>query len=396
VANPYPSQLVSARGYFDNNATTPVDPRVRAAMLPWLGELHGNASSVHRFGRQAREAVERARDQVARMLAVEPLEIVFTGSGTEANNAVIESCCRVTVERGAGHLLISAFEHPSIEASAKRFEERGGRVTRVAPESDGVIDAGRFAAAIEEDTRLACLMLANNELGTIQPVGAVEAACREHSVQLLCDATQAAGKIAVNVPDLGADFVVLAAHKFHGPLGAAALRISGDCDLRPLLVGGGQERQRRSGTLNVAAIVGLGLTCELAAAELESRACMLADLQDRFEAGLQQIDGAVVHCTEAPRLPNTSHVAIPDLSAEVLLIRLDLEGFAVSAGSACAAGAAEASPALAALGLDEGEIRGSLRVSFGITNTPDEVDELLAALGRVTSSLRSGLGEVSG
>jgi cysteine desulfurase len=386
---------VSARGYFDNNATTPVDPRVREAMLPWLGELHGNASSVHRFGRQAREAVERARDQVARMLAVEPLEVVFTGSGTEANNAVIESSCRATVDRGPGHLLISAFEHPSIEESAKRFEERGGRVTRVSPESDGVIDAGRFTAAIEEDTRLACLMLANNELGTIQPVAAVEAACREVSVPLLCDATQAAGKIPVNVPDLGADFVVLAAHKFHGPLGAAVLRISGDCDLRPLLVGGGQERQRRSGTLNVAAIVGLGQTCELAASELESRSRMLAGLRDRFEAGLSEIGGAVVHCTEAPRLPNTSHVALPGLSAEVLLIRLDLEGFAVSTGSACAAGAAEVSPALAALGLGESEIRGSLRVSFGITNTPDEVDELLAALGRVTASLRSGLSEVS-
>jgi len=381
---------VSGRGYFDNNATTPVDRRVREAMLPWLGELHGNASSLHRFGRQAREAVERARDQVARLLAAEPLEIVFTGSGTEANNAVIESCCSVSHLETSGHLVVSAFEHPSIEESAARFEARGGRVTRVAPGTDGVVDWRDFAAAMEDDTRLACLMLANNELGTVQPVSQAAVSCREQSVPLLCDATQAAGKIEVNVVDLGADFLVLAAHKFHGPLGAAALWVSGRRDLTPLLVGGGQERRRRAGTLNVAAIVGLGTTCELAAAELDDRARLLAGLRDRFEAGLRTIGGALVHCADAPRLPNTSHIAFRDLSAEVLLIRLDLEGFAVSTGSACAAGAAEVSPALTALGLEEDEIRGSLRVSFGITNSPDEVDDLLAALGRVVSSLRQG------
>jgi cysteine desulfurase len=386
---------VSVRGYFDNNATTPVDPRVRKAMLPWLGELYGNASSVHRFGRQAREAVEQARDQVAGFLAADPLEIIFTGSGTEANNAVIESCCSVPPAGPVGHLLLSAFEHPSIEESAVRFEARGGRVTRVAPGTDGVVDWRGFAAAIEDDTRLACLMLANNELGTLQSVPRAAASCREASVPLLCDATQAAGKIGINVADLGADFLVLAAHKFHGPLGAAVLWVNGRQDLSPLLVGGGQERRRRAGTLNVAAIVGLGITCELAAAELEDRARLLAGLRDRFEAGLETLGGAVVHCADAPRLPNTSHIAFRDLSAEVLLIRLDLEGFAVSTGSACAAGAAEVSPALTALGLEEDEIRGSLRVSFGITNSAEEVDDLLAALGRITGSLRQGVGEVA-
>jgi len=376
------------RGYFDNNATTPLDPRVRQAMLPWLGELYGNPSSVHRFGRQAREAVEAARDRVAALLGARSLEVVFTASGTEANNAVIESCCQ-----GDGrHLVISTLEHPSVEAAAARVEGNGGTVERVAPGKNGVIEVGAFVEALDEQTTLACLMLAHNELGTVQPVAEVAVACHDRSVPLLCDAVQAAGKIPVDAGELDADFLVIGAHKFHGPLGAAALVVRRNRELRPLLVGGGQERQRRAGTPNVAAIVGLGEACRLAGEELAERQELLAGLRDRFERGLTAIPGAVVHCAGAPRLPNTSHVALPGVSAEVLLIRLDLEGFAVSTGSACASGAVEASGALAALGLSDEEVRGSLRVSFGMTNSADEVDELLAALDRSVAALRPGVG----
>ena len=284
-------------GYFDHNATTPLDPRVRDAMLPWMGESFGNPSSVHRFGRQAREAVEAARDRVAELLGVEPLEIVFTASGTEANNAVVDSCCR----RGDEHLVLSTIEHPSVEAAAARLEAAGRTVDRVAPRPDGVVDAGAFAAALGERTALACLMLAHNELGTIQPVAEVAAACHQRSVPLLCDAVQAAGKIELDANRIGADFLVIGAHKFYGPLGAGAVAVRRGRELHPLLIGGGQERQRRAGTPNVAAIVGLGEACRLAGEELVERQAKLAELRDRFEVGLAGIPGAVVHCATAPR-----------------------------------------------------------------------------------------------
>jgi cysteine desulfurase len=376
---------MDAKGYFDNNATTPLDPRVREVMIPWLGELHGNPSSVHRFGRQAREAVERARDKVASLLGAQPLEVVFTASGTEAANAVVESCCRA----GSGELLISELEHPSIQASAIRFEEAGGQVVRVRATSSGVVAVEAFAEAMSEQTSLVSLMLANNELGTIQPVAEVAALCRRHDVPLVCDAVQAVGKVEVDVQALGTDYLVVGAHKFHGPLGAAAVVVRGGRDLRPLLIGGGQERGRRAGTPNVAAIVGFGEACRLAEDELTERGARLAALRDRFESGLAEIRGAVVHCAAAPRLPNTSHIAFPGVAAEALLIRLDLAGFAVSTGSACSSGVIEASGALAALGLSDVEVRGSLRVSFGLMNDETEVDGLLAALGQALADLRA-------
>lgn len=377
---------MSTSGYFDNNATTPLDPRVREAMLPWLGERWGNPSSVHRFGREAREAVEQARDRVAALVGARPVEIVFTASGSEANNTVITSCCPPTGT--VGHLVVSAIEHPSIERAAARVERWGGRVTRVPPEADGVVSVERFAAALSEDTRLACLMLANNELGTIQPVARVAECCRERSIPLLSDAVQAAGKIPVDVEALGVDYLVVGAHKFHGPTGAAALWIGADRDLEPLLVGGSQERGRRAGTSDVASLVGFGRACELARRELDERAAHLAGLRDRFEAGLDEIPGATVHCRRAPRLPNTSHVAFAGVAAADLLIRLDLAGQAVSTGSACASGAVEISPALVAIGLDEEAARSSLRISFGMTNTVDEVDQLLEVLRGEVVALR--------
>ncbi|MGH9464115.1 MAG: cysteine desulfurase family protein, partial [Thermoanaerobaculia bacterium] len=220
--------------YFDHNATTPLDPRVREAMLPWLGERWGNASSAHGFGRQAREAVEGARDRVAALLGARPADLVFCGSGTEANNAVLAA---VAGQAGAhGRIVLSAFEHPSIDGMATLLGERGLAVTRVKPRPDGVVDAGQMAAALTEDTVLACLMLANNELGTVQPVAAFAEACRRRGVPLLCDAVQAAGKTPVAVEELGADYLVLGAHKFYGPLGAAALWLRPGAEFTPYLV----------------------------------------------------------------------------------------------------------------------------------------------------------------
>jgi cysteine desulfurase len=377
--------------YLDHNATTPLHPRAREAMLPWLGGgSHGNPSSAHRFGQAAREAVEGAREQVAALLGARPLEVVFTASGTEANNAVLFHIARRAGRRG--HLVISAIEHPSVREAAARLAEEGLEVTRVSPRGDGVVPVDEVVRALRPDTRLVALMLANNELGTLQPVTAVAEACHERGIPVLCDAVQAVGKIPVDAPALGADYLVLGAHKLYGPLGAAALwtrqEISG------YLVGGSQERRRRAGTENVPAIVGLGAAAAAAREETAQRTAHLAALRDRFEAALRTlVPGAVVHCQESPRLPNTSHGAFEGaggafLEGESLLIRLDLAGFAVSTGSACSSGSVEPSKTLLAAGISREEALASLRVSFGIGNTFEEVDAFLGALAREVASLR--------
>lgn len=374
--------------YLDHNATTPLDPRARDAMLPWLGELHGNPSSIHRFGQAARNAVEEAREKVAALIHARPPEVIFTASGTEANNMVMFDAARRA--GGSGHLVISAIEHPSIRQAAARLEEESGfEVTRVSPGTDGVVSASEVSAALRPDTRLVCLMLANNELGTLQPVAEVAALCRERGIPVLCDAVQAVGKIPVNVRELGVDYLVLGAHKLHGPLGAAALWVRKGAEISGLLIGGSQERRRRASTENVPAIVGLGAVAEAVAAEIEERRAFLASLRDRFEAELpRRVPGAILHCAASPRLPNTSHVAFPGVEGESLLIRLDLAGFAVSTGSACSSGSVEPSKTLLAIGLSAEEALSSLRVSFGMTNRPEEVDRFLDRLAHEVAELR--------
>jgi len=380
--------------YLDHNATTPLHPRVREAMLPWLGERHGNPSSIHRFGQEAREAVEAAREQVAALLGVRPLEVVFTASGTEANNAVLFHAARSAGpgphEAGRrGHLVISAIEHPSIREAAVRLAEEGMEVTRVSPRGDGVVPVEDMIRALRPDTRAVALMLANNELGTLQPVAGVAAACRERGIPVLCDAVQAVGKIPVDAEALGVDYLVLGAHKFNGPLGAAALWVRKGAGLTGYLVGGSQERRRRAGTENVPALVGLGEAAAVAREEMDRHRAHLASLRDRFEAELPgRVPGAVLHCQESPRLPNTSHVAFLGAEGESLLIRLDLAGFAVSTGSACSSGSVEPSKTLLAAGISREEALSSLRVSFGITNTMAEVDAFLDVLAREVAGLR--------
>ncbi|PYQ62008.1 MAG: cysteine desulfurase NifS [Acidobacteria bacterium] len=379
--------------YLDHNATTPLHPRAREAMLPWLGGgSHGNPSSVHRFGQAAREAVEGAREQVAALLNVRPLEVIFTASGTEANNAVIFDVARKAGRRG--HLVISAIEHPSVREAAARVAAEGMEVTRVSPRGDGVVHVDEILAALRPDTRLVALMLANNELGTLQPVAEVAAACGERGIPVLCDAVQAVGKIPVDAAALGADYLVLGAHKFHGPLGAAALWVRKGVEISGHLVGGSQERRRRASTENVPAIVGLGAAAAAAREEMAHRTAHLAALRDRFEAVLPGlIPGAIVHCRQSPRLPNTSHVAFTGvegafMEGESLLIRLDLAGFAVSTGAACSSGSVEPSKTLLAVGISRQEALSSLRVSFGIGNTSEEVDAFLGALAREVAELR--------
>lgn len=374
------------RVYFDHNATTPPDPRVVEAMLPHLGALHGNPSSIHGLGQGARAAVEGARRQVASLLGAESAEIVFASSGTEANNAVLRSVAAAHGHRG--RLVIASFEHPSIRVQAEELSRLGLETVSVPPGPDGVVSADRLLAAVDDDTILVALMLANNELGTLQPVAEVAAALRDRGIPLLCDAVQAVGKVPVRVADLGVDYLTLGGHKFHGPLGAAALWVRGDAAFDGLLVGGGQERHRRASTENVPAIVGLGVACEIAERELAQRRQHLTGLRDRFEAGLRRLDDAVVHCTDSPRLPHTTHVHFAGVDAQTLLIRLDLRGFAVSTGAACASGVVEPSSTLLAMGLSPEDALASLRISFGLTNTEAEVDAFLEVLTEELVSLR--------
>ncbi|HEV8631535.1 MAG TPA: cysteine desulfurase family protein [Thermoanaerobaculia bacterium] len=372
--------------YFDHNATTPLDARVRAAMLPWLGDRHGNPASAHRHGQAAREAVERARDQVAALLGASPDDLVFTASGSEANNAVVFEVARAAGFRG--DLVLTAFEHPSVRRTAERCAALGMGVRVVPPGADGVVPAAAMLAAVGAQTRLVCLMLANNELGTLQPVAELAAACRERGVPLLCDAVQAVGKVAVEVGALGADYLTLGGHKFHAPLGSAALWIRPGAPFESHLVGGTQERRRRAGTVNVPAVVGLGVACDLVAAELDARQRHLRALRDRLEAALPAL-GAIVHGAGAPRLPHTTNVAFPGLVGHDLAIRLDLAGYAVSTGAACHSGVVEPSETLLAMGIPAAEALASLRISFGMTNTLAEVETFLPVLAREVEALRA-------
>jgi cysteine desulfurase len=384
------SRLVTIPGvrsvYFDNNATTPLDPRVREELLVWLDGVHGNPSSAHRLGQAAHAAVEQARDRVAALLAAEPSRIVFCASGTEANNAVVADALRRAAP--GDRIVVSAFEHPSVLRAVERWAPRSAvEVVRVAPGRDGVVDPAAFAAALTPRTRLAALMRVNNELGTIQPVPEVAAACRAAGVPLLCDAVQAAGKIPLDAAALGADFVTIGAHKFHGPLGAAALWSRGE--LEPFLVGGAQEGRRRASTVNVPAVAGFGVACEIARVELDARAAHLRTLRDRFEAGLAAIPEVEVHGAAAPRVPHTSNVAFHGVLNQDLMMRLDLAGFAVSTGAACGSGTIQPSATLTALGLGREQALAALRVSFGAQNTIAEVDAFLPVLAREVAALRA-------
>lgn len=371
--------------YFDHNATTPLDPRVLEAMLPFFIERHGNPSSAHGHGRAARAAVEHARGQIAALLSASPEEVVFTSSGTEANNAVIYSIAEAC--QFSGHLLFAALEHPSVRQAAEWAAKGGMELTELDPDPTGVVSASAVESALRDSTRLVCLMQANNELGTLQPVAEVAAICRRRGIPVLCDAVQAVGKIPVNVGRLAVDYLCLGGHKFHGPPGIAALWVRSGAPMASLLVGASQERGLRASTENVPAVVGLGKAAELARLELDNRHRQLTALRVRFEDQLKDIPGAVVHCSETERLPHTSHVALLGISGHQLMLWLDQQGFAVSTGSACHSGKPQPSRVLLRMGVSEEEALASLRISFGLTNTEAEVDALVAALGRGVRAL---------
>jgi cysteine desulfurase len=378
-----------ARLYLDWNATSPLRAEARAALARTLDAPPGNPGSVHAHGHRARMEMERARDAVAALVGAGPQEIVFTGGGTESNNLALYGAALGAPAR-ARRLVASAFEHPSVLAVLDDLEARGLEVVRVRPNGLGhVAPEAILEAAAPGTTLLVSLMLANNEIGTLQPVAEVGPELRRRGILFHCDAVQAAGRVPIDVATLGVDLLSIAAHKIGGLPGAGALYVRPGLTLAPHLRGGGQELNRRPGTENVPAIAAFGAAAEAAASGLAAEAARMRTLQARLEEGIaaRGLDGRV-NGDGAKRLPNTSSLFFPGTTGEALVIALDLEGAAVSAGAACSAGTLRRSPALLAMGRAE-EAGASIRVSYGATTTEAEIDLFLEALGRVLARVRA-------
>jgi cysteine desulfurase len=378
------------RIYLDHAATTVVRPEVVDAMVPLLGSGY-NPSSVHAEGRAARAALDDARAGVARVLGVTPREIVFTGGGSEADVLAIVGTARALRERGR-HVVTSAIEHHAVLHAVDVLEAEGWTVTRLPVDANGLVDPAAFQAALTPQTTLASIMLANNETGTIEPIAELAAIARAHGVRFHTDAVQAAAWLPLDVAALGVDLLSLSAHKFNGPKGVGVLVVRTGTPVAPIVVGGGQEHGLRAGTENLAGIVGLARALALAAAEREAAGARVAALRDRLEAGIRAtIPDVIVAGADAPRLPSVLAVAFADAPSDALLIRLDLEGIAASAGSACAAGSLEPSHVVAALALPERFRLGFLRFSLGRQTTVEEIDAVLTRLPGVLVGVRTPL-----
>ena len=376
--------------YFDHNATTPLHPAALEAMTRALASDYGNASSVHALGQQAKAHLDTARARLGALLHADPQDLVWTAGGTEADNFAVRGIAEALEPRGRTHLVASAIEHEAVLNTCRHLERRGWQVTLVAPTRDGLVDPAAVEAAITPQTALVSVMHANNEIGTIQPVADIARLARARGVLMHTDAVQTVGKTEVDVGVLGVDLLSLSAHKFGGPKGAGALWIRRGTRVAPILTGGRHERNRRAGTENVPAIVGLGVAAEWARREQPAHAAGVGALRDRLEAGiLDTVPGTVVNGAGAPRVWNTTNISFDRVEAESLLIALDLEGIAVSTGSACSSGTLEPSHVLRAMRLPPARTQGALRFSLGPTNTDAEVDRLLEVLPGLVDKLRS-------
>jgi cysteine desulfurase len=393
------------RIYLDNSATTPVDPDVLAAMLPFLKENFGNASSIHHFGQKAKAAVDKARHQVAALINARPNEIVFTSGGTEANNLAVRGLSQNHLRKRVGssssaespakpHIITSAIEHPAVKNVCEELEQHGFAVTYLPVYEEGLIRMEDLRAAVRDETFLISIMLANNEIGTIQPVHEIGRFVRElrsegKKIWFHTDAVQAAGKIAVDVEEIGCDLLSISAHKINAPKGVGALYVRRGVRLHPQNIGGRQERGVRGGTEPVPMIVALGAACELASKRLDKETIRLEALRNRFEnAVLENIPDSSVNGSADRRLPNISNISFRSVEGEGLLINLDMQGIAVSTGSACSSGSLEPSPVIRALGHDDELARGAIRFSFGTTNTDEDVDRVLEVLPSSVENLR--------
>lgn len=370
--------------YFDHNSTTAPDERVLEAMLPFLKGEYGNASSRHEFGTRARKAVNRAREQVAGLVNVQALQVVFVSGGTEANNLFIKGAAAYLKPT---QVVVSGIEHPCVAKPAQDLARQGWKLRKLAVRPNGLVDLADVDAALTDATGLVSVMLANNETGVIQPVAEIAAKARGKRAWMHTDAVQALGKIPVDFEALGVHAMTISAHKIYGPKGAGALVVDKRLELKPIIHGGGHEMGLRSGTENVPAIVGFGAACELAQERMDKISGHLQALRDRADQGVSAL-GAVIFGQGAPRIPNTTYFAFPDIDGETLVIALDKAGFAVASGSACSSTSTEPSATLLAMGVAPELARGAVRVSFGVRNTAGQVEDFLQALSAVLNRLR--------
>jgi len=362
------------RIYLDNNATTPLHPAVLEALGASLRDVFGNASSIHKEGQAARRAIEDARESVARLIAAEARDVIFTSGGTESNNAAIFGAAG---SDGRQHIVTTAIEHPSVLEPIAELERRGHSLTVVSPSRSGVVDADAVIAALRPETRLVSMMLANNETGVIQPVTDVARVCRERSIHIHCDAVQGAGKIDVDVNALGVDTLALSAHKMHAPKGIGALYVRRGLALDRHILGGAQERRRRAGTENVPLAAAFGVAAEIARERPD-----IGALRDALEHGLAGFD-IIINGADVPRIPNTSSVTFRGADAEGIVIGLDLSGVAVSTGAACSSGRVEPSHVLLAMGLTPDQARSTIRFSLSRFTTMAEIEQTTALLREI-------------
>ena len=376
--------------YMDHNATTPVLPDVLEAMLPFQREVFGNPSSVHQFGRRARVAVDDARDAVADVLQAPASSVIFSSGGTEANNTIIKGVAQARRERGR-HLVTSQIEHPAVLDACDALERQGYDVTYVPVDGNGVVDPQAVRDSLTDQTILVSIMLANNEVGTLQPVADIAAVAHERGVLMHTDAVQAFGKVALSVDDLGVDFLTFSGHKVYAPKGIGGWYERSAAVSQPLLHGGHQERGRRSGTENVPGIAALGKACDIAGCDLAAEGERQRQLQQRLEHGIRErVDKVRIQGEEAPRLPGTTNVSFEGTEGEALMMSLDLQGVAISTGSACSSGSLEPSHVLRAMRVPRPYLHGALRFSLGRSTTAEDVDYVLDILPDVVAQARIG------
>jgi cysteine desulfurase len=378
------------RIYLDHNATTPVDPASAEAMTRALKDLFGNASSVHYYGQQAKAALDEARSSVAGLIGAEPAEVVFTSGGTEADNFAIRGVAEALEGSGRKHLITSSIEHEAVLNTFKALARRGWRTTLLPLDATGIVSPDRLRDAMTDDTALVSVMHANNEIGTIQPIAELAQIAHARGALFHTDAVQSAGKLPVNIRTLGVDLLAMSAHKFYGPKGTGALWIKRGVRLTPWVTGGKQERNRRAGTENVPGLIGMGVAAAHALQKVGSEGPRLAALRDRLERGiLAAVPNTDVNGAREFRVPNTTNISFDRVEAESLLIALDLDGVAVSTGSACSSGTLEPSHVLRAMNLPTHRAQNSIRFSLGASNTEEEIDHVIAILPSIVTKLRS-------
>jgi cysteine desulfurase len=378
------------RIYLDHNATTPPSPGVVDAIGGVLRDAYGNPSSIHHFGQKAKALVDDARSQVAALIGAEPSEVLFTSGGTESDNIAVRGVAEALEQGGRRHLITSAIEHEAVLNTIKALAKRGWHITLLPVDESGVLAPATLESALTDSTALVSVMHANNEIGTVQPIRELSALAHQRGALFHTDAVQSAGKIPIDVSALDVDLLTLSAHKFYGPKGVGALWVRRGVRLQPLITGGRQERSRRAGTENVPGIVGMGVAANEAVEHLSAHAERLATLRDTLEERvLASVPGTAINGARDQRVPNTTNISFDGVEAEALLIALDLDGIAVSTGSACSSGTLEPSHVLKAMGFSVHRAQNSIRFSLGAANTQDEVARVSEVLPRIVDRLRS-------